>query len=146
MKKQVHFLCTGNFYRSRFAEAVFRHLAHVYPLEEWDAFSRGLATHANHGDVSSHVLPALEKRGIPASYLEPKKHQVSQADFERADITIALHEKEHRPMMKAMFPDWADRIDYWHVGDLDELSPEHALDAIEQLVRKLADDLKNRKR
>jgi len=35
------FLCTGNYYRSRFAECYFRHLSAKYQLP-WLADSRGL--------------------------------------------------------------------------------------------------------
>ena len=38
------FICTGNYYRSRFAEAVFNHHAKQRGLP-WRAFSRGLAIH-----------------------------------------------------------------------------------------------------
>ncbi|MBN2191381.1 MAG: hypothetical protein JW751_01075 [Polyangiaceae bacterium] len=39
---QVLFLCTGNYYRSRFAEAVFSHGASQRAVG-WRALSRGLA-------------------------------------------------------------------------------------------------------
>ena len=41
---RVLFVCTGNYYRSRFAEAVFNHLAAARGLP-WRAVSRGLAVH-----------------------------------------------------------------------------------------------------
>lgn len=40
--KTVLFLCTGNYYRSRFAEYLFNHLAEQQTLE-WRAESLGFA-------------------------------------------------------------------------------------------------------
>ncbi len=56
------FVCTGNFYRSRFAEAVFNHEAGHAGLG-WRAFSRGLRPHLNEGDLSPHTAAALRQRG-----------------------------------------------------------------------------------
>src|SRR5207249_1727138 len=44
----ILFVCTGNFYRSRFAEAVFNHYA-KQRQSPWRAFSRGLAVHLAEG-------------------------------------------------------------------------------------------------
>jgi protein-tyrosine phosphatase len=41
--RTILFLCTGNYYRSRFAEQYFNHLARQVSLP-WLAVSRGLAT------------------------------------------------------------------------------------------------------
>ena len=43
MSHKVLFLCTGNYYRSRFAEMLFNALASRKDLD-WTADSRGLAT------------------------------------------------------------------------------------------------------
>jgi len=40
--KKILFLCTGNYYRSRYAEEIFNHLAKREDLP-WRAFSRGAA-------------------------------------------------------------------------------------------------------
>ena len=41
-KHRVLFLCTGNYYRSRYAEEVFNYITKVEGLA-WRAFSRGVA-------------------------------------------------------------------------------------------------------
>ncbi|HEX3600375.1 MAG TPA: hypothetical protein VHU84_09555, partial [Lacipirellulaceae bacterium] len=64
MKQQVLFLCTGNYYRSRFAEIYFNWLAQQRGLA-WSAESRGLALDdCNNGPISRHTLSILKMRGI----------------------------------------------------------------------------------
>jgi protein-tyrosine phosphatase len=62
-------------------------------------------------------------------------------DLAAATRVIALKEAEHRPLMAARFPDWQDRVEYWHVHDLDAAGPDEALGDIERLVRQLIDEL-----
>ncbi|MGA2639102.1 hypothetical protein [Methylocella sp.] len=64
--KVVLFLCTGNYYRSRFAEEFFNFVA---PDEcpGWTAVSRGIAVDLgvnNIGPIARSTAQALEKRGI----------------------------------------------------------------------------------
>ena len=61
----VLFLCTGNYYRSRFAEILFN----IYARDRgvpWNAVSRGIAVDLgidNVGPVSWAVVLGLEERG-----------------------------------------------------------------------------------
>jgi protein-tyrosine phosphatase len=66
--KTVLFLCTGNYYRSRFAEELFNHRAARDGLS-WVAQSRALAIERginNIGPLATVVLKALEERGLVA--------------------------------------------------------------------------------
>jgi len=133
---RVLFICTGNFYRSRFAEAVFNHRA-AAAGSTWRAFSRGLAVHLVEGDLSPYTAAALGERGIPLSCTGPTRAALSEEDLAAADCVIALQESEHRPYMEELFPRWANRITYWHVGDLDDCCADKALTAIEHQVEAL---------
>jgi protein-tyrosine phosphatase len=137
--KRLLFICTGNFYRSRFAEAVFNHLAEERGLCWW-AFSRGLAIHWAEGYISEHTRQALADRGIELRHTGPGRVQLSEADLRSADLIVALKDEEHRPMLACMFPEWTSKIVFWDVSDLPH-SPEVALPAIEREVRKLAAEL-----
>jgi protein-tyrosine phosphatase len=44
-------------------------------------------------------------------------------DFRQADIVIGLKEAEHRSMVERSFLAVADRVQYWHVTDLDAAEP-----------------------
>jgi len=128
----VLFICTGNFYRSRFAEAVFNHHVERSALSA-RAFSRGLMTHLVDGEISPLAASALAKRGIPLHRTSLRPTQLTAGDFLRAHTVIALHEEEHRPMIAARHPTQLARVTFWNVSDL-PLSPEIALPRIEENV------------
>ena len=62
-----------------------------------------------------------------------------EEDLTRADRVIALKEAEHRPLLAAHFPGWEERVEYWHVHDLDGATPTQALGEIEVLVKHLVE-------
>jgi protein-tyrosine phosphatase len=145
MPKQILFLCTGNYYRSRFAEAVFNHLAEQAGLD-YIAASRALAIELgifNIGPISKHTRRALEQRGIPLPDPVPQPRQCDEADLESAHLVIALKEAEHRPYLTERYPAWPNRVRYWHVHDLDAAGPEEALREIEENVVALVESLKH---
>lgn len=145
MPRTVLFLCTGNYYRSRFAEELFNDLARRAGLD-WVAASRGLAIaelgHENAGPVSDHTRAALAARGLPLA--EPVRDPAAcePADLAGADLVVAVKEAEHRPWLERKHAGWADRVTYWHVHDLDQAGPEQALGEIADLVAKLVGQLK----
>ncbi|HMC88628.1 MAG TPA: low molecular weight phosphatase family protein [Gemmataceae bacterium] len=138
----VLFLCTGNYYRSRFAEHYFNALAATAGLA-WRAVSRGLRLNPNNpGPISRQAVRWLGEGGIVIA--EPGRFPmaVAESDLHAADLVVALKETEHRPLLEALFPRCADRVHYWCIHDLDCATPEEALPAlasrIEELIRELA--------
>ncbi len=139
MTCQLLFLCTGNYYRSRFAEHLFNALAYKHHLD-WQATSRGVATEFgiwNIGPISSFAREGLVARGITLEKNIRKPMQLRESDLVQADRIIALNETEHRPQLAERFPDWADRIEYWHIPDLNVTGADVALPAIEREVHEL---------
>lgn len=140
-KKRVLFLCTGNYYRSRFAEALFNHRAGQLGLD-WEADSRALAIErgtGNVGPISAHARAGLAARGVPLPDAPRPPRRCEACDLDAADLVVALKELEHRPYLRDRFPAWADRVTYWHVHDVD-VSPAHeALPQIERLVGDLVE-------
>lgn len=145
MLQRVLFLCTGNYYRSRFAEIMFNALAPRHGLD-WVATSRALAIELgtrNIGPISMHARAACAKRGIalPEPLRMPAK--ATDGDFTEAGRVIALKEAEHRSLVEDRFGRWADRVEYWHVHDLDGASPQDACALIERHVIRLVEQLGN---
>ena len=139
----VLFLCTGNYYRSRFAELLFNHLAARSGLR-WRAFSRALALERginNIGPISAYVLEGLKQRGIPSPENIPIPQQLQEIDLEIAQRVIALHEPEHRPLIEKRFPGWLASVEYWRAPDLDRLHPDQALAYINAQVNELLVEL-----
>ncbi len=132
------FLCTGNYYRSRFAEMLFNALARKAGLN-WTARSRGLATDritTNVGPISVHTVRGLETRGIALG--TPRfPEQGQEKDLRSSDKVIALSEPEHRRLVEERFPSWSERVEYWHVDDLGLAPADDAMAAIEEETKRL---------
>ena len=145
MKRQILFLCTGNYYRSRYAEVLFNFRARKEGLA-WRAFSRGLAEKGspeNIGPISPIALQALLARNIELEGHDRLPLSCSAADFEMADVIIALKGDEHRPMVERRFPEVRSRVDYWEVDDVAIAEPAFALALIDERVDGLLAQLRS---
>lgn len=141
LMKLLLFLCTGNYYRSRFAEIFFNWHARQRGLR-WIAESRGLAlTASNTGPMSCYTFERLEQLGISARDYQRLPLDATQYDFDIADHVVAVKETEHRPMLAARFPDTLSRVQFWEVHDLDGTTPEQAFPQLEVHVLALIERL-----
>ena len=135
-RKYVLFLCTGNYYRSRFAEVLFNSLAGGMGLS-WQAASCALALERGAGNVGPMAPAAVQNlraRGVHAAADFARfPRQATTDDFEGAHWIVALKETEHRPLLQERFPAWAEKVECWEVDD-DPL----ALATIEREVLDLA--------
>jgi len=137
--KTVLFLCTGNYYRSRFAEILFNTLARKEGLP-WRAESRGLALERgvnNVGPLSAHAARRLRELGIRYDEYLRLPLPVQDTDLDRANLIIALKGDEHRPLLEEKHPDWAERVEFWEIHDEYDLPPDQALPGVEVSVRAL---------
>ena len=122
-EKTVLFLCTGNYYRSRFAEVLFNSVAGKMGLP-WQASSRGLALERgvnNVGPMAVEAITALEALGVRAAEAVARlPAQVTTDDLERADRVVALKEAEHLPLLRERLPARAEKVEFWQVDDAPE--------------------------
>lgn len=130
--KTVLFLCTGNYYRSRFAEELFNYRA-AHAQVNWQAQSRALAIERginNIGPLSPLVLWGLSRRGLSAKGADRPPQKCVILDLESADHIVALSRQEHHPIISERFPEWETRIQYWEIGDVGLVQPNKALTLI----------------
>jgi predicted translation initiation factor SUI1 len=123
-EKTVLFLCTGNYYRSRFAEIYFNSVAMKMGLP-WKAISRGLALERGVGNIGS--MSALAIKALEAMWLRDAEAiarfpvQVKAEDMEQATFIVALKYAEHLPLLQERFPAWVEEVEFWHVDDAPEV-------------------------
>jgi protein-tyrosine phosphatase len=125
-QKRLLFLCTGNYYRSRFAEILFSFVAQEQG-QRWLGWSRGLALERgihNVGPMAASAVTGLERLGIRTSsaWTRPPL-PVTVADLERADRIIALKAAEHLPLLRERFPAWAEAVECWQIDDAPGVLP-----------------------
>lgn len=118
--RNVLFLCTGNYYRSRFAEILFNHLAGGMGLP-WKATSRALALERGAGNIGPMAPAAVENlqtRGVRAAAdFGRVPVQATADDFAQAQWIVALKQTEHAPLLLERFPAWAEKVECWEVDD-----------------------------
>jgi protein-tyrosine-phosphatase len=145
-EKSVLFLCTGNYYRSRFAEELFNSIAARENIP-WQATSRGLgvdtpAAAVNIGPISRHTIAELQRLNAWSDEAARRfPIQCSVDDLANASLVVAVKEAEHRQMLAARFPGWELKCRYWSVHDLDMATPQTALMELTQLVVDLIGEL-----
>jgi protein-tyrosine phosphatase len=118
--KSVLFLCTGNYYRSRFAEVLFNSVASRMGLN-WQASSRGLALERgvnNHGPMAVLAVKTLQTMGVRANEAISRfPAQVTNEELEKAERIVALKKDEHFPLLEERYPGWAEKVEFWDVED-----------------------------
>ena len=142
--QKLLFLCSGNYYRSRFAEEYFNHLAESKGIR-WKAYSKGLSENMpspnNPGPISIHAIKALEDRNVVGKNLDRYPSPVDENDFLYHDKIIALSEHEHKPMLKARFNGQHRKVTFFEVGDLPLEEPKAAMGKISALIDQLVIDI-----
>ena len=144
---RILFLCTGNYFRSRFSQVLFQHLIEINQATgALQVDSAGLKVDPSSGNIepmAPEAISAVQDRGIPmdpASLAAPK--QVTEADLHAADVVVAVDEAAHRPMVQQQFPAWEDKIRFWLVKDLGEEDGVDPIAQLEHRVQQLFDELK----
>lgn len=136
----VLFLCSGNYFRSRFAELWFNQEAQQRRLG-WYATSAGLLMeNDNQGNISEYTRTFAHARGWSVPDRPPIP--ASDALFEQADCVIALKESEHRVPIETRFMRFQEKVTYWTIHDEDVMKPSDILPTLESQLIQFVDTLK----
>ncbi len=101
---RILFLCSGNYYRSRFAEEVFNFRARA-ASSNWSADSRGLRLNPNNsGPISEVALRRMEMLRIQPIKSHRSPEIMRETDFENSDLVIAMSREEHFPINEKTIP------------------------------------------
>lgn len=150
---KVCFVCTGNYYRSRFAEAVFNFLSKECG-ESHIAKSRGLnisaadKTAREYGELSPYTKNKMDDLEIPRNLTSKKRKSISKKDLDEFDIIVIMDRSEHFKMVKEFIGEDKDMIEaaknfkYWAIKDVSDWEPEETLGAILANVNKFFNEVR----
>jgi protein-tyrosine-phosphatase len=91
----------------------------------------------NIGPIAEVVVRRLAKLEVKPTNAGRPPEAVKEADLEDAALVVAMSQQEHYPLMKRMFPTYADQITYWDVEDTGRIPLDVAFQRIELLVDRL---------
>ncbi|MDQ3099114.1 MAG: hypothetical protein M3Q44_05200 [bacterium] len=120
---RIHFVCTGNVYRSRLAEAYINSKR----IDQLTVSSSGTEASDNTcGPICWYTQRIIEACGL-VPYEFPHWRQTTSESFSDVDFVVFMEEMHYKyAVAECGFK--GDRFEIWHVPDLDEL---HTLDVSE---------------
>ena len=131
-KIKINFVCSGNYYRSRLAEAYFNYISDLLKLN-YTADSHGLAIHfadelaKEHGEISPFSRKKLEEIGVPAKYYMRDRKPLTSYAIDSFDINIAMDKEEHTPMLEKQFPERKSKFKYLQIKDVFDWEPDKTI-------------------
>jgi protein-tyrosine-phosphatase len=135
----IHFICTGNIYRSRLAEAycAFKGIAGLSVL------SSGIGTKLNRGiPIASYAARVLSERGMER-FTASSWQQTTEALVRTSDVLVFM-EREHYTFCK----DWLDpvrqTVEIWEIPDVGPVDAARIMAKVEQtfeMIRERTDML-----
>lgn len=116
---RVHFICNGNAYRSRLAEAYFRSLN--TGIETFSSGARAdKGRHSNDPVVVEFTSNYLREHGIDPSRLTSHPVQLTPAMLRDDDVTIVMADALNNAKAAVTLP---AGVRVWDIGDF--FDPEH---------------------
>ena len=129
----IHFICTGNIYRSRLAEAYCASKG----VPGLCVLSSGIGTKLNRGvPIASYAARVLSERGIER-FAAPAWQQTTAALVRASDVLVFM-EREHYSFCK----DWIDpvrqTVEIWEIPDVGPMDAAQVMTKVEQTFEMIA--------
>jgi protein-tyrosine-phosphatase len=135
----IHFICTGNIYRSRLAEAYCASKG----VPGLGVSSSGIGTKLNRGiPIASYAVRVLSERGLER-FAAPSFQQTTPALVQASDVLVFM-EREHYNFCT----DWLDpvrqAVEIWNIPDVGQVDAARIMTEVEQtfeMIRARTDKL-----
>jgi len=126
----IHFVCRGNTYRSRLAEAYFNSLA----LPNWSAISSGIeATRDLNGPITPYAAKVIADHGLTL-YGKSGWTQSTKEDLEASDIVVFLNEDVYRDCCHVINPE-LKKFYVWGIEDVEVIPDDRSeMDPITEAI------------
>lgn len=114
---KIHFVCSGNFYRSRLAEAYFKSIS---KNEEIEASSSGIVAEAKkmeNGPIDWFAMRLMKRYGL-VPFMSWKECQTSKEVLKDVDLLICMRQF-HLDFCQNL--GYKGRFEVWDVPDLEEV-------------------------
>jgi protein-tyrosine-phosphatase len=134
----LHFICTGNIYRSRLAQAYIRSKS----IPGLSVISSGTHTSWNGGmSIAPYATEMLRSHGLEA-HASPSFQQTTKVLIEGSDILVFM-EREHHHFCKGWLDRRRQKIAIWNVPDIGPPPPEIMVQVKRTfgIIRERADEL-----
>jgi protein-tyrosine-phosphatase len=138
---KIHFICTGNIYRSRLAEAYCNSRC----VPGIQVFSSGIAAGREQDvPISPYAADVLARYGI-GSYAAAHWQRTTAALVQASDVLVFMEEEHHR-----FCAEWIDaarqRIEVWEIEDVGPIAQTEIASKVERtfaIIRQRIDSLLN---
>ena len=129
---RIHFICTGNIYRSRMAEAY----CNSRGVPGIQVFSSGTAAGVN-GDapISPHAVDVLNKYGLIS--FAAKVWQPTTATLVKGSDVLILMESEHHRYCANWIEPARQRVEVWGIEDLGPISQKEIPEEVERTFKNI---------
>ena len=123
----IHFICTGNIYRSRLAEAYCASKG----VPGLCVSSSGIGTKLNRGvPIASYAARVLSERGIER-FAAPSWQQTTTALVRASDVLVFM-EREHYSFCKGWIDPVRQTVEIWDIPDVRQVDTTRIMTEVEQ--------------
>lgn len=110
---KIHFICRGNIYRSRIAEAYTRYLTEGKNIS---VSSSGIEADRTEAEISPLTLAYLESEGLD-QYISDLNLQTTQELLDNADVLAFMNDSVYKDAID-MFDVQQNKTEVWHIPDM----------------------------